>query len=58
MKIMTYGMPLFSVWLAFTVPAGVGLYWGLSSAFSILQEFILNKIYKPKEVLALSLIHI
>lgn len=52
MKIMTYGMPLFSVWLAFTVPAGVGLYWGLSSAFSILQEFILNKIYKPKEVLA------
>lgn len=52
MKVMTFGMPLFSVWLAFTVPAGVGLYWGLSSAFSILQEFILNKIYKPKEVLA------
>ncbi|MCR5717730.1 MAG: YidC/Oxa1 family membrane protein insertase [Oscillospiraceae bacterium] len=35
---MLYFMPLFSVWLAFTVPAGVGFYWLCSSAFSFLQS--------------------
>ncbi len=41
MNIMLYGMPLFSVWLAFTVPAGVGFYWLCSSAFSFLQSVFL-----------------
>lgn len=35
---MLYFMPLFSVWLAFTVPAGVGFYWLCSSAFSFIQS--------------------
>ena len=35
---MLYFMPLFSVWLAFTVPAGVGFYWLCSSAFSFAQS--------------------
>ncbi len=38
---MLYFMPLFSVWLAFTVPAGVGFYWLCSSAFSFLQSVLL-----------------
>lgn len=38
---MLYFMPLFSVWLAFTVPAGVGFYWLCSSAFSFLQTVLL-----------------
>lgn len=41
MNAMLYIMPLFSVWLAFTVPAGVGFYWVCSSAFSFLQSVIL-----------------
>lgn len=41
MNLMLYVMPLFSVWLAFTVPAGVGFYWLCSSAFSFLQSIIL-----------------
>ena len=41
MNIMLYTMPLFSVWLAFTVPAGVGFYWLCSSVFSFLQSMFL-----------------
>ncbi|MDE5737707.1 MAG: YidC/Oxa1 family membrane protein insertase [Oscillospiraceae bacterium] len=41
MNAMLYIMPLFSVWLAFTVPAGVGFYWLCSSVFSFLQSVIL-----------------
>ncbi len=41
MNAMLYFMPLFSVWLAFTVPAGVGFYWLCSSAFSFLQSVLL-----------------
>lgn len=42
MNIMLYGMPIFSVWLAFTVPAGVGFYWICSSVFSFIQSIGLN----------------
>lgn len=41
MNLMLYFMPIFSVWLAFTVPAGVGFYWLCSSAFSFLQSVLL-----------------
>lgn len=41
MNIMLYTMPLFSIWLAFTVPAGVGFYWLCSSVFSFLQSAFL-----------------
>jgi len=41
MNIMLYTMPLFSIWLAFTVPAGVGFYWLCSSVFSFLQSMFL-----------------
>lgn len=41
MNAMLYTMPLFSVWIAFTVPAGVGFYWFCSSVFSFLQSVFL-----------------
>ncbi len=41
MNLMLYFMPIFSVWLAFTVPAGVGFYWLCSSVFSFLQSVLL-----------------
>lgn len=50
MKVMMLIMPLFSVWLAFKVPAGVGFYWIWSSVFAFLQSFILYSYFTPKRV--------
>lgn len=50
MNLMLYTMPLFSVWLAFTVPAGVGFYWICSSAFSFLQSMILFAWFNEERV--------
>ena len=50
MNIVMYSMPLFSVWIAFKFPAGIGFYWMLSSVFSLVQQVILNKIYTPEYV--------
>ncbi len=49
MKMMLYIMPLFSLYIAFIVPAGLGLYWLTSNALGIAQLFLLNKIYDPKK---------
>lgn len=48
MKSMNLVMPLISVFIGFTFPAALGIYWVASSAFSIIQEFILNKIFKKQ----------
>lgn len=50
MKVMLFAMPLFSLWISFTVPAGLGIYWILSNVWGIGQLFLLNKIYDPKKV--------
>ncbi len=50
MNIMLYGMPLFSVYLAFNYPAGIGFYWTMSSLFSLFQSMLLYKIYTPEYV--------
>lgn len=47
MKIMMYIMPLFSLWIAFTVPAGAGFYWTVSYVLGIVQTLALNKLYNP-----------
>lgn len=54
MKAMMFVMPLFSLWLAFTVPAGVGFYWIWSSVFSLLQSIVLYAYFKPERVAAIS----
>ena len=46
MKIMDFTMPLLSVWITFTVPAIVGLYWIYQNILGTVQQFILSKIYK------------
>lgn len=43
-------MPLMSTWIAFSVPAGVGLYWIISNLIMLLQVVLLNKFYNPKEL--------
>ena len=42
-KVMDLVMPLFSVFLAFTYPAALGLYWVFKCLLGILKQFILSK---------------
>lgn len=43
MKTMTYTMPLFSVFMGFTLPAGLGLYWAISALVRCVQQLAINK---------------
>lgn len=47
-KSMMYMMPLFSVYIAFMMPAALGIYWIAQSVFSLVQEVILGKFYNKK----------
>ena len=48
MKSMMYMMPLMSVYIAFIMPAALGVYWIAQSVFSLIQEAILNKTLSAK----------
>lgn len=50
MKVTMYIMPLISLWIAFTVPAGAGFYWTISYVFGIAQTVVLNKVYNPAKL--------
>ncbi|QEY35195.1 YidC/Oxa1 family membrane protein insertase [Caproiciproducens galactitolivorans] len=50
MKYMFYFMPLFSAWLACTLPAAVGFYWIISTLTGFLQTLILNIWYSPADL--------
>ena len=52
MKATFFIMPVFSIVLVFTVPAGAGFYWTISYAFGILQTLLLNKVYSPAKLRA------
>lgn len=43
MKIMNLSMPLLSVYISFTVPATIGLYWIFRSILGVLQQLALSK---------------
>ncbi len=45
MKIMDITMPLFSVFIAFTFPAILGVYWIYQSVLGVVQQYILYKLY-------------
>ena len=47
-KMMMWMMPLMSIYIAFIMPAALGVYWIAQSAFSIIQESILGKFYTKK----------
>ena len=47
-KMMMWMMPLMSIYIAFIVPAALGVYWAAQSAFSIIQELVLGKFYTKK----------
>lgn len=48
MKSVMYMMPLMSVYIAFIMPAALGVYWIAQSVFSLIQEAILNKTFSAK----------
>ena len=47
-KMMMYMMPLMSVYIAFIMPAALGIYWIAQSVLSAVQEFVLGKFYTKK----------
>lgn len=50
MNLMLYGMPLISFWIAFSFPAGIGIYWIFSSALALVQTVGLNLYYTPQRI--------
>ena len=50
MSIMMIAMSVFSLWITFKYPAGLGLYWCYSSLLGVAQIIILNKIYTPERM--------
>lgn len=47
-KMMMWMMPLMSVYIAFIMPAALGVYWIAQSGFSVIQEAIMGKFYNNK----------
>ena len=45
-KIMMYTMPLMSLWIGFTVPAGLSIYWIAQYLVTMVQELICSKLLK------------
>lgn len=52
MKWMMLVMPVMSLWFAFTMPAGIGLYWTVSNVLMIVQQLVLQRMYPPEKVLS------
>lgn len=46
-KTMTYIMPVMIAVFTASVPAGVGLYWGISTLFALAQQMVANRKLKP-----------
>jgi len=49
---MLVWMPAFSLFITFTVPGGVGIYWICSNLIALLQTYVLNQIYNPAKIRA------
>ncbi|MCM1298896.1 MAG: YidC/Oxa1 family membrane protein insertase [Firmicutes bacterium] len=45
-----YIMPLFSLYIAFQVPAGVGMYWALGYLIGIIQTLIIQKFWPVEKL--------
>lgn len=47
-----FGMPLFSLIIAFQFPAGAGIYWIMSNLIAFAQMILLNYTHSPKKIIA------
>lgn len=52
MGCMMLSMPIMSVWLTWTLPAGMGMYWILSNVLAFFQSLIIGHIYAPRKTMA------
>ena len=52
MKVMILLLPLFSAYIAYTVPAAVGFYWICSTILGFVQSLILHKYFGPGMMIA------
>lgn len=43
MKTMNMIMPLFSAWICFSLPSGMGLYWVAGSVVRSIQQVVINR---------------
>ncbi len=48
MKSMQLTMPLISLWICFTMPGIMGIYWISQSVFAIIQEAILTRVFNKQ----------
>ena len=47
MVLMIFLMPLFTAWIAYSVPGAVGFYWITSTVLGFFQSLVMNKFYSP-----------
>lgn len=47
-KSMSVIMPIFTLWITYTLPMAMGLYWIVSNVLSMAQTFLLNGYYAKK----------
>jgi YidC/Oxa1 family membrane protein insertase len=52
MMVMLLAMPLFSAYIAYSVPAAVGFYWICSTLLGLVQSVIMHKFYNPVTMIA------
>lgn len=52
MGCMMIMMPIWSLWLTWKFPVGMGMYWILSNLIAFLQTLILGYIYAPRKTMA------
>ena len=43
-QMMTWMMPLMSLWIGFTLPAGLAIYWISCNVVGIIQEYLITYI--------------
>ncbi|MBA2621950.1 MAG: membrane protein insertase YidC [Acidobacteria bacterium] len=48
-KMMTYLMPVMMLWIMWSAPAGLLIYWFFGNIVSFVQQILINRINKPKE---------
>ena len=51
-RLLSYIIPLISVYFSFIVPAAVGFYWIFSTIIGFIQSVITNKFYNPTAITA------
>lgn len=52
MMFMMLAMPLFSAYIAYSVPAAVGFYWICSTLLGLVQSIVMHKFYNPVSMIA------